>query len=150
VDHQADFPMQDVLDYARDHDRSFEQTFWRELLAREHEDQERIERSTICEALLHINSSSYRLHDHSLYIGTARVGAGDGNVGGQLLACWYDRNIHIFANLLQLLEPDERILLIIGSGHVQILRELIAHLAGTSLVEPSEYLSAGWSQRHDA
>ena len=61
-----------------------------------------------------------------LYMRFARVGAGDTHVGAELVAKWYERNIHIFANIQHLAEPGERIVVIIGSGHAPILRELIA------------------------
>lgn len=45
--------------------------------------------------------------------------------GTQLLLQWYERNLMIYSNLQNLAEDGDRILLLIGSGHLKLLRELV-------------------------
>jgi pheromone shutdown protein TraB len=61
-------------------------------------------------------------------------------VGADLLAKWYERNIYMYANLQRLAEPGERILVIVGSGHAPILRELATYDPQMLLVDVLEYL----------
>jgi hypothetical protein len=54
-------------------------------------------------------------------VGEMEVGGGDDHIGADMRAAWHDRNLRIFSNILRLSsEPDERILVIIGAGHVPL------------------------------
>ena len=55
---------------------------------------------------------------------------------------WFNRNLRIFANLQRITErPDERILLVIGAGHLAILRHCVQASPEYDLVEVAEYLN---------
>jgi hypothetical protein len=59
------------------------------------------------------------------------------------VTAWYNRNLRIFANLQRITEtPDERLLLLIGGGHLPILRHCIVASPECELVEVADYLSA--------
>ena len=70
------------------------------------------------------------------------MGAGDTYIGADLLTKWYERNIRIFNNIQRLAGPGDRIILIIGSGHAPILRELIDSDPELVLVDPLPYLAS--------
>lgn len=54
---------------------------------------------------------------------------------------WYKRNLRMFANLNRITEfPKDRVLLIVGSGHLKILRDLALDSPQFCLVEPDPYL----------
>ncbi len=55
----------------------------------------------------------------------AQIGTGDQYTGAEWVQYWYGRNLKIFVNLCQITELEkERILLIIGTGHVYHLRQI--------------------------
>lgn len=55
---------------------------------------------------------------------------------------WHNRNLRIFANLQRITESEEeRILFIVGSGHLPILRFLASASPEYEMVEPATYLS---------
>ena len=55
------------------------------------------------------------------------------------VANWYKRNLRIFANINRITEPGrDRVLVIIGAGHLKLLKEFAAHsvrLGGTVSAE---------------
>ena len=55
-------------------------------------------------------------------------------------AAWYQRNAKIFAKLMQIVQPDDRILVIFGSGHSFWLRHFVQNTPGFQLIEPGDYL----------
>jgi len=60
----------------------------------------------------------------SMYFELARYGDPYDYAGPDLLAAWYQRNIRIYHNIVKLIEsPNERILVIYGSGHLPWLRD---------------------------
>jgi hypothetical protein len=71
------------------------------------------------------------------------LAAGEGsNYGGpHFLAQWYERNFNMAHNLTRLLEPGvHRILVIVGSGHVPPLRNLLDEAPQFCPVSPLPYL----------
>jgi hypothetical protein len=54
------------------------------------------------------------------------AGEGDNRGGPQLLARWYERNFYMAHNLTRVLRPGtRRVLVVVGSGHVPPLRNIL-------------------------
>ncbi|MEZ4588636.1 MAG: DUF5694 domain-containing protein [Gemmatimonadales bacterium] len=142
ADHPGEFPFDALMAYAQAHDTAFVR-FVGEELARIGAEANRLQSElTIGGILRAMNDPADLARGHGLYLRFARVGAGDGFVGADLVAKWYERNIRIFANLRRATEPGDRVLVIFGAGHAPILRELVAADPGLTLVDPLEFLPA--------
>jgi hypothetical protein len=140
INHFADSPFGAMMAYAEEHDPAF-LTWAEEEMTRAAEESNRRQREhTIGEILRMSNDPENLAADHGVYMRFARVGAGDTFVGADVAAKWYERNIKIFANLQRIAEPNDRILVIYGSGHAPILRELVTYDRDMDLVDPLEYL----------
>jgi hypothetical protein len=64
-----------------------------------------------------------------------------GYLGADFVSGWYNRNLRIFRNLQRITRgPEERLLLIIGSGHLPILRFVVEHSPEYVLEEVGDYL----------
>jgi hypothetical protein len=140
VDFPLDLHIDSVLAYAQLHDTAFVNRF-QSTIAEVVQQLDRMQREeTIAANLRFMNAPVNILHAHQPYADMATVGAGDSYIGARAVAQWYDRNLHIFANLAAIAHPEDRILLIVGQGHTPILRELVRSHAGMRLAEPLEYL----------
>jgi hypothetical protein len=104
-------------------------------------------RQTLREYLLHLNQPKRLLRSHGQYlIGNFEVGTNDEYPGVDSKTAWYNRNLRIFANLLRLIEsPHERVLLLIGAGHVPILRHAAEASPQFELVELADVLGGARS-----
>lgn len=61
--------------------------------------------------------------------------------GALKLRPWYDRNLRIVQNLFRALEPgDGRLLLVIGSSHVRVLKQILELTPQLCPVDPVPYL----------
>ncbi len=140
VDHRGEFPFGVVMQYAQEHDPAFIALVQREIARITAEANRQQKEYTIGRILRLANDPEKLARDHGMYMRFARVGAGDNYVGADLVAKWYDRNIRIFSNLQRIAEPGDRIVLLIGSGHAPILRELITYDPQMMLVEAVEFL----------
>lgn len=60
--------------------------------------------------------------------------------GAELNAYWYMRNAKIFAKLMTVAEPGDRILVVYGSGHNYWLRHFASETPGYVSVDPIPYL----------
>ncbi|MBK8247371.1 MAG: hypothetical protein IPK85_08250 [Gemmatimonadetes bacterium] len=80
------------------------------------------------ETLMHLNSPERLRAGHGHYlVGNLLNGpAGDYFGADGFVSAWYNRNLRIYSNIARLIRrDDERVLVIIGAGHVPILRELL-------------------------
>ncbi|HUF64981.1 MAG TPA: DUF5694 domain-containing protein [Gemmatimonadaceae bacterium] len=84
--------------------------------------------ATIVEILREANSEEALHGGNSLGMFGSFIAAGEGgNYGGpQLLARWYERNIVMVHHITRVLKPDtRRVLVLVGSGHVPAMRNIL-------------------------
>jgi hypothetical protein len=84
--------------------------------------------TTIREHLLRLNGDEALHRGNSLGMFGGYLAAGEGqNYGGpQFLTQWYSRNLDMAHNLTRMLRPGvQRILVVVGNGHVMPLRSLL-------------------------
>jgi hypothetical protein len=58
----------------------------------------------------------------------------------ELNAAWYLRNARIFAKLVQISRPGDRVIVVFGAGHAYWLRHFVETTPGFQLVESNRYL----------
>lgn len=93
---------------------------------------------------IRINQPESRRADHQGYVRAARVGLGTEYPGANwLVHSWYSRNLKIFVNITRITESDEdRILLIIGAGHVYLVQQFLENSGDYIVESPLKYLDA--------
>lgn len=96
---------------------------------------------TIRERLVHENGEDVR-KAHNVYLTLAQIGEKPNMLGAQEMGKWWSRNLHIFANISLIAEPDDRILVIFGSGHKFLLDQFIADSHEFILTDPRDVLEA--------
>jgi hypothetical protein len=99
--------------------------------------------STIVEQLRAANSDDALHSGNSLGMFGGLLAAGEGsNYGGpEILARWYERNIRMVHNLARVLQPNtKRVLVVVGSGHVPPLRNILDEAPQFCPVSPLPYL----------
>jgi hypothetical protein len=74
------------------------------------------------------------------YLGVLALGSGKEFPGAELNAMWFLRNAKIFAKLVEVAKPGDRVLVVYGAGHGYWLRELARGTPGFRLVDANEYL----------
>jgi len=77
---------------------------------------------TIGQALRVMNDPALGDVGHATYMDMVAVGTADEPVGAEVIADWYERNLHIFANLARVARPGDRVVLVIGAGHEPLIR----------------------------
>ena len=77
------------------------------------------------ELLVRSNDREQDRRNMDLYLATNAIGAGDGYSGADATASWWQRNFRMYANIQQAAKPGERVIVIGGSGHTAILKQLL-------------------------
>ena len=125
VDVDGDFPIQRVSNYAKANGRAERLDVinkgWATFVK---EQGEFLRTHTVLETLEYMNSDARVAKDMSLYFATVWFGDPGDYAGADLLSAWYQRNIRIYQNVVKLIDsPNDRILVIYGSGHLGWLRQ---------------------------
>jgi hypothetical protein len=76
----------------------------------------------------------------ALYQLMSRIGKDSVYVGADVATDWYKRNLRIYANVLRVLEPNDRVLVLIGDGHRPRLRQFFLQHPGVEFVPTLPYL----------
>ena len=92
---------------------------------------------------IRINEPEKLRADHQSYLKTARIGLKDQYPGANWVAhWWYAHNLKNFVNLTRITEStDDRILLIIGAGHVFLIQQFLENSGDYIVESPLQYLS---------
>jgi hypothetical protein len=104
--------------------------------------EELLKTATVGEILDYLNSPAYIKADHAEYM-KMLLPTNSLFIYQQSdsLTNWYKRNLRMFTNVNRITEfPNDRILLIVGSGHLKILRGFAEDSAYFCLVDTQEYL----------
>lgn len=102
-----------------------------------------LRRSTVTEYLARLNDPDRAEKDHGVYMELFEPDPDSIALyeRSDLLTNWYKRNFRMFANVVRKTDrPSDRALLVVGAGHLKILRDLAADTPGFCLVEAREYL----------
>ncbi len=105
--------------------------------------EEVLARGSLIDLYVAMNRGDALLADHRVYFTLARIGEGPRYPGVNWVQGWYGRNLRIWANLVRITEPGDRILALFGAGHAWLLRQF-AHESGVyEVVDPLPYLKSG-------
>lgn len=141
IDHKLDMDIGAIMAAAQQTgNRAFLELF-QKTIAEVQELQKRQMTMTVRESLTIHNDPQMVARGRDLYLQMSRVRNAEKFVGADVLAGWYQRNFRIFTNLAQIVgSPEDRVLVIFGSGHAAILREMVESSPDMRLVEPNDYL----------
>jgi Family of unknown function (DUF5694) len=84
------------------------------------------------DAAIHANASLYSVLDG--------MGREADSAGSAYVSQWYTRNCYIFSNVLSVISPSDRVVVVIGQGHEYLLRELARLNPNLVDVDPLSYL----------
>jgi len=105
------------------------------------DEHERLFTLSIAEQLAFLNQSDQMEKDHRRYFALLQIGRGEEYAGPNYLSWWYRRNLIILSNIIRLIEsPDDRILVIYGSGHAKLLTQFAKESAFFQVENPLPYL----------
>lgn len=92
------------------------------------------------EILITLNEKEAETSNKSLYILTNSVGAGDTFEGADAAASWWHRNFRMYANVQRYAQPNNKVLVLGGSGHTAILKDLLALDSNREAVDIKRFL----------
>jgi len=104
------------------------------------------EKVGILEQLDYMNTDEWSYHNHVIYFERNKLGAETAFAGSMNFGSWYTRNLRIFAHIQELCQHYNRVFVLIGAGHLHLLREFVNVDSDMRLVSLSDINKAGGEQ----
>jgi hypothetical protein len=141
VDADGDFPYPRLVNYAKATGRSKElDAIMGEFGAKVKAQSEYLASHTVLETLLYINADDKIAQESDLYYRMAHFNEPGDWAGADLISDWFRRNMRIFGNIVRLVDsPNERVLVIYGSGHLGWLQHHVANDSDFRLRKLAEF-----------
>ena len=145
VDWNESFPGEwadyDFLAWAEENGQGDRMTaFVREGQAKLDRKAETMRRQSIVDWYYDLNQPETREEDHRVYFELATFGDNDNNPGASWVGGWYGRNLRIFNNIREVVEPNDRVLVLYGSGHIYHLDRFVRESEFAKVVEPRPFI----------
>jgi hypothetical protein len=87
------------------------------------EDQAVLDNGTIGDMLRHLNSPAWLAANGRAYFRIGLYGTADDPAGANWVMLWHGRNLMIFDNIVRNTAPGDRVLVVYGAGHGNLLRQ---------------------------
>src|SRR5438874_9186939 len=141
ADADGEFPWQHLVNYAKASGRSKEldaiSSGWGDMVKAQGD---YLNSHTVLETLLFMNSDERVTRDVGLYYRAAQLGEPYDWAGADLVSDWFRRNMRIYGNISHLVDsPNERVLVIFGSGHLGWLQRDFANNPDLRLRKLAEF-----------
>ncbi len=143
MDYKLDLPFDDIVTHltaTNEMDKMNEMIVSVKNLMQE--ESQLLETMTLSSYLKRMNSGWFDGLANSLYLKEVLdMGSPDNEVGAKVSAVWYQRNMVMLKNITHYIEdPNERILVIVGSSHRAVLRDYIEDRTDLQFIEIADYL----------
>ena len=93
----------------------------------------------LTERLLALNATEQR-QQRKIFLTIAQMGTAEDPQGALQVLTWWQRNLVMFARTAQRAKPGDKVLIVVGNGHREILQEFFGEAPGFRLVSPGPYL----------
>ena len=122
---------------------SFLKGVYRDLKTRVDAEHEKMFALPVIDQLVFLNQPDRIEKSHQTYFDIMRIGRGREYIGANYVAWWYRRNLTILDNIIRLTDsPNDRILVIYGSGHLKLLTQFAKESGFYNVESPLKYLAS--------
>ncbi len=140
IDVDGDFPYGPVEEWAKAHGRKSELDEIGATVERAVAEQQKALARGVAAELRLLNEPARIAGGHGFYRTMLKYGSGADQPGVALVTAWYRRNFDLCARLAQAVRAGDRVVVLYGSGHAQLLRQCVDEMPGWKLVEANTLL----------
>jgi hypothetical protein len=110
-------------------------------------DQQVLDNGSVLDMLKRLNSDEWLAQNARAYYRIGLLGTPADPVGANWVQLWFGRNLAIFNNIARLTKPNDRVLVVYGAGHGNLLRQLAADSGIYRVHDTLKWLSAEPAER---
>lgn len=135
---------EDSIDYPKAIERNGQQAQYAEArrIGKEvnAQDQRTLDNGTVRDMLVRLNSPEWLRANARAYFRIGLFGSADDPAGANWDMLWYGRNLAIFNNIVRHTAPGDRVLVVYGAGHGNLLRQLATDSGKYRMHDPLHWL----------
>jgi len=141
VDHYIPMEMGKLMEFAKKHEPEFLEYFESYKNSQHITVKDSlVQNGTLLELFQYMNTEQSVKKYHEPYVRSLSLADDSSYVGADVTADYHQRNLRIFANLLKIAEPGDRIFMMFGAGHSSFIRPLLKDYPRIEFVDPMDYL----------
>ncbi|WP_128755270.1 DUF5694 domain-containing protein [Aquimarina sediminis] len=127
IDATAEFDIEPVIIYAKQNNQYAQLEEFKKFIENIEKDIKSMSKGTVLDIIRFVNSTEFdKNYNQNFYLKhLVSFGTDNSYIGTDVVAGWYTRNLRIFTNLNRIITPEDRVLVIYGAGHKDILVDLI-------------------------
>ena len=135
-------PIGDILQYAKEYEPERYKKIMTTYIEPMQREAEELSKLTILEGYKRVNEAETVKKMHQFYMEFAMIGKEKDYYAMDWLTWWYKRNLILYTNVRRLIStPQDRILLLIGGGHVHLVKQFLEESGVCTVVDANEYLN---------
>lgn len=104
-------------------------------------DQAVLDHGRIGDMLVWLNSPAWLRANAQAYFRIGLYGTADDAIGANWVMLWFGRNLRIFDNIVRHTRPGDRVLVVYGAGHGNLLRQLAADSGAFAVEDTGRWLA---------
>ena len=112
-------------------------------------DQQILRDGSVLDMLKRLNSDEWLAHNAHAYYRIGLLGTPNDPIGANWVQLWFGRNLAIFNNIARRTQADDRVLVVYGAGHGNLLRQLAADSGIYRVHDTMKWLAAKPGQNPD-
>ncbi|QFF99127.1 hypothetical protein PB01_09960 [Psychrobacillus glaciei] len=141
-DDNEDTSLEDILKYAEEYEPERYKKIMTTYVEPMQREFEKLSQLSILEGYKRVNEAETVKKMHQVYMELAMIGKKKDYYATGWLTWWYKRNLIIYTNVRRLISnPQDRILLLVGGGHVHLIKQFLEESEVCTVIDANEYLN---------
>ncbi|MEM9362156.1 MAG: DUF5694 domain-containing protein [Bacteroidota bacterium] len=141
IDYRLDLPFDELLGFAEKYDKNRLEEMIAYIKAQDKNESDFLSKNSILDYLIFRNSDEEDMRNKDQYLNRSAKFVNDSsNIGAKFVSKWWERNIYMMTHVDRLVEPKDRVLVIVGAAHRAVLKDLYQDRTDIEYLEIRNYL----------
>lgn len=141
IDHRLDLPFGKLIEFAEKNDKKRFENMVASIEKQDKKESDYLEKSSILEYLIYRNSNEEDIRNKDQYLNKSAKFVNDSSyIGAEFVSKWWERNIYMMTNIDKWINPNDRILVIVGAAHRAVLKDFYEDRTDIEYVEIANFL----------
>ncbi len=141
IDYKLSLPFGELTEFAEKNDKKRFDKMLSSIKEQDRKESDFLANNSLIDYLIFRNSEAEDIRNKDQYLNqTAKFVGDSSDVGAKFVSKWWERNIHMMTNIDRNMQPEDRILVIVGAAHRAVLKDFYEDRTDVDYVEIRTFL----------